>query len=165
MDAVSAIDEPEMAPKNVEANMFTSDNPPRTKPTSTPANATSRRDMPPSAMMAPASTKHGMASSENLLTPLANGNHHARPGQVDPPRAPISAAMPSAYATGMPDHHEAPAKLPNSTNASMSDSLCGNFTRFMVKAHHGAVVLGAESKAFQHEQCVRKLRPKARANT
>jgi hypothetical protein len=44
--------------------MLTSDSPPRTKPTSTPAKATSRRAMPPSAMMAPASTKNGIASSE-----------------------------------------------------------------------------------------------------
>ena len=34
-------------------------------------DATRRRAMPPSAMMAPASTKNGMASSENLLTPEA----------------------------------------------------------------------------------------------
>jgi len=66
-EAVSASDEPEMAPKKVEAMMLTSDSPPRTKPTSTPAKATSRRDMPPSAMIAPASTKNGMASRENLL--------------------------------------------------------------------------------------------------
>ena len=71
IDAVSATDEPEMAPKKVEAKILTSDKPPRTKPISTPANATKRRDMPPSAMIAPASTKHGMAKSENLFTPLA----------------------------------------------------------------------------------------------
>ena len=40
-------------------------------PTKTPANATKRRDIPPSAMMAPAKTKKGMARSENLLTPPA----------------------------------------------------------------------------------------------
>ena len=70
-EAVSATDEPEIAPKNVEAMMFTNDRPPRTKPTSTPANATNRRDMPPSAMIAPASTKNGIAISENLFTPPA----------------------------------------------------------------------------------------------
>ncbi|MNK88395.1 hypothetical protein D3C87_1083550 [compost metagenome] len=51
--------------------MLTSDKPPRTKPTSTPANATRRRDMPPSAMIAPARTKNGIASRENLFTPPA----------------------------------------------------------------------------------------------
>ena len=71
MDAVSAIDEPDIAPKNVEANMFTKDKPPRTNPTNTSAKATSLRDMPPSAMMAPASTKNGIANKENLLTPPA----------------------------------------------------------------------------------------------
>ncbi len=63
---MSATDEPEIAPKNVDASTLTSDRPPRMKPTSTPANATSRRAIPPSAMMAPASTKNGIASSENL---------------------------------------------------------------------------------------------------
>ena len=51
--------------------MLTKDKPPRTKPTSTPAKATRRRDMPPSAMIAPASTKNGIAISENLFTPPA----------------------------------------------------------------------------------------------
>ena len=41
----------------------------RKKPTSTLANATSRRAMPPSAMMAPASTKNGIVSIATLLTP------------------------------------------------------------------------------------------------
>ncbi|EWS64652.1 hypothetical protein Y695_02106 [Hydrogenophaga sp. T4] len=70
-EAVSATEDPEIAPKKVEARMLTSDRPPRTKPTSTLANATRRRAMPPSAMMAPASTKKGIASSENLFTPEA----------------------------------------------------------------------------------------------
>ena len=71
IEAVSAIEEPEIAPKKVEAKMFTSDNPPRTKPTSTLANATKRRLMPPSAMIAPARTKNGIANKENLFTPAA----------------------------------------------------------------------------------------------
>ena len=41
----------------------------RVNPTSTSAKATSRRAMPPSAMMAPASTKNGMVSIATLLTP------------------------------------------------------------------------------------------------
>ncbi len=69
IDAVSATAEPEMPAKKVEARMLTSESPPRTKPTSTLANATRRRAMPPSAMIAPARTKKGMASSENLATP------------------------------------------------------------------------------------------------
>ena len=70
-EAVSATEEPEIAPKKVDARMFTSDRPPCTNPTMTPAKATKRRAMPPSAMMAPAKTKKGMASSENLFTPAA----------------------------------------------------------------------------------------------
>ena len=92
---MSATDEPEIAPKNVEARMFTSDSPPRRKPTNTPAKATSRRAMPPSAMMAPASTKKGMASSENLLTPLAIWIITASSGSSIH-SAPISEAIPSA---------------------------------------------------------------------
>ena len=75
--------------------MLTSDRPPRTKPTSTPANATSRRAMPPSAMMAPASTKKGIASSENLLTPAAIWIITASSG-MSIHSAPTSAARPSA---------------------------------------------------------------------
>ncbi len=72
MLAVSATLLPLMAPKKVLARMLTRLRPPRTKPTSTPAKATRRRAMPPSAMMAPASTKNGIASRLNLFTPLAN---------------------------------------------------------------------------------------------
>ena len=115
---MSATDEPEMAPKNVEARMLTSDRPPRTKPTSTPANATSRRAMPPSAMIAPASTKQGMASSENLLTPLAIWIITPSSGRSIH-QAPTSAAKPSAKATGMPISMST-AKLPSKTKASMS---------------------------------------------
>ena len=63
--------------------------------TSTPANATSRRAMPPSAMIAPASTKQGMASSENLFTPLAIWIITPSSGRSIH-SAPASAAMPSA---------------------------------------------------------------------
>ncbi len=51
--------------------------------------------MPPSAMMAPASTKKGMASSENLLTPLAIWIITASSGSSIH-NAPISEAIPSA---------------------------------------------------------------------
>ena len=95
MEAVSATGDPEIAPKNVEARMLTSDRPPRTKPTSTEAKATSRREMPPSAISAPASTKNGIASSENLLTPdvtwimtASNGKSIQRaPAMPDKPSA------------------------------------------------------------------------------
>ena len=43
--------------------------------------------MPPSAMIAPASTKNGIASSENLLTPLGDLDHHRVERHVDPQRA------------------------------------------------------------------------------
>jgi len=57
--------------KNVVASTLTMERPPRrrVKPTSTSAKATSRRAMPPSAMIAPASTKNGMVSMATLLTP------------------------------------------------------------------------------------------------
>jgi hypothetical protein len=51
--------------------------------------------MPPSAMMAPASTKKGMASSENLLTPLAMAIITASSG-ISMYQAPTRAAMPMA---------------------------------------------------------------------
>jgi hypothetical protein len=50
--------------------MLTSDRPPRMNPTKIDAKAIRRLAMPPSAMMAPAKTKNGIANSENLLTPL-----------------------------------------------------------------------------------------------
>ena len=117
---MSATDEPEIAPKKVLAMMLTSDSPPRTKPTSTPAKATSRRAMPPSAMMAPASTKKGMASSENLFTPEPSWIITASSGNSIQ-SAPIMAASPSAKATGMPIIIST-KKLPSSTKASMGCS-------------------------------------------
>ncbi len=65
------------------------------KPTNTLASAIRRRAMPPSAMIAPASTKNGIASSENLLIPseiLSMTASSGMPAQI----APISAATPSA---------------------------------------------------------------------
>jgi len=95
MLAVSATLEPDMAPKKVLAMMLTSDSPPRMKPTSTPAKATRRRAMPPSAMMAPAKTKNGIASRLNLLTPAASWIITASSGSSIH-SAPTSAARPSA---------------------------------------------------------------------
>ena len=65
------------------------------KPTNTPASAINRRAMPPSAMIAPASTKNGIASSENLLIPseiLSMTASSGMPVQI----APTSAAAPRA---------------------------------------------------------------------
>ena len=86
---VSATDEPEMPLMIVVARMLTCDRPPRirVKPTTTAAKSTSRRAMPPSAMMAPASTKNGMVSIETLPTPLESCCITARDRQVDPQRA------------------------------------------------------------------------------
>ncbi len=84
-----------MAPKKVDAVMLTSDRPPRTKPTSTPAKATRRRAMPPSAMIAPARTKNGMASRENLFTPPAIWIITACSG-ISMYQAPIRVARPRA---------------------------------------------------------------------
>src|SRR5712691_3272553 len=58
-----------MHPNMVEATMLTSAIPPRMKPTKTLARLTRRSAMPPTAMMAPARMKNGMASSENPLMP------------------------------------------------------------------------------------------------
>ncbi len=68
---VSATAEPEMPLRKVVASTLTIERPPRTrvKPTRTSANATSRRAIPPSAMIAPASTKKGIVSIATLLTP------------------------------------------------------------------------------------------------
>ena len=69
IEAVSATDEPEMAPNMVEARMLTSARPPRTKPTNTLARLMIRSAMPPSAMMAPARMKKGIASSGKSSMP------------------------------------------------------------------------------------------------
>ena len=68
---VSATAEPEMPLRKVVASTFTIERPPRNRvnPTRTSANATSRRAIPPSAMIAPASTKNGIVSIATLLTP------------------------------------------------------------------------------------------------
>ncbi len=82
--------------KNVVATMFTTERPPRMRaiPTSTLASATRRRAMPPSAMMAPASTKNGMVSMANLLTPLDICSITASSG-MSIQKAPTMAATPS----------------------------------------------------------------------
>jgi len=73
--------EPDRQPKKVEARTLTSDRPPRMNPTKMRARLTSRMASPPSAMMAPASTKKGMASSENSSTPSEIFNTTASRGR------------------------------------------------------------------------------------
>ena len=93
----SATEEPEIPLRKVVARMLTADSPPRTRtiPTSTLAKATSRRAMPPSAMMAPASTKNGMVSIATLLTPSEIFSITASAG-MPIHKAPTSAPTPSA---------------------------------------------------------------------
>jgi hypothetical protein len=83
--------------RNVVASTLTADSPPRTRtiPTSTFANATRRRAMPPSAMIAPARTKNGIVSIANLLTPLETWSMTASSG-MPIQYAPASAARPNA---------------------------------------------------------------------
>ena len=69
IEAVSATDEPEMQPKSVLARMLTSASPPRMKETNTLARLIRRIAIPPSAMIAPASTKNGIASSAKSSVP------------------------------------------------------------------------------------------------
>src|SRR5882672_2062188 len=103
MAEVSATEEPEIPLRNVVATTFTTDNPPRrrTRPMSTLAKATRRRAMPPSAMIAPASTKKGIVSMANLLTPSEIFSITASSG-MPIQSAPTSAAMPSEKAMGTP---------------------------------------------------------------
>ena len=90
---MSATDEPEMPLRKVVASTLTTDRPPRTrvKPTSTLAKATMRRAMPPSAMMAPASTKNGMVSIATLLTAVGDLQHHRFERNADPEAAAMAA--------------------------------------------------------------------------
>lgn len=67
MAAVVATEEPEMAAKNVQATMETSEIPPEIHPTSESANATSRLESPPLDIISPARMNAGIASMENCL--------------------------------------------------------------------------------------------------
>ena len=100
---VSATDDPEMPLMIVVARMLTCDRPPRirVKPTMTAAKSTRRRAMPPSAMIAPASTKNGIVSIDTLPTPLESCCITAATGRSIH-KAPTSADSASANAIGMP---------------------------------------------------------------
>ncbi len=93
----SATEDPEIPLINVVAMMLTSERPPRSRnrPTMTLAKATRRRAIPPSAMIAPASTKNGIVSMANLLTPLEICSITASIG-TPIHKAPASAASASA---------------------------------------------------------------------
>lgn len=90
---MSATDEPEMQPNIVEARMLTSASPPRIQPTNTFARLMRRAAIPPSAMIAPASTKNGIASSAKSSVPSEILSITASAG-MSIQRAPISAARP-----------------------------------------------------------------------
>src|SRR6516225_1947268 len=100
---VSATAEPEIPLKKVVASTLTADSPPRRRmnPTRTLAKATSRRAIPPSAMIAPASTKNGIVSIATLLTPLEICCMTASTG-IPIQSAPAMAASPREYAIGTP---------------------------------------------------------------
>ncbi len=70
MAVVSAAEDPEMPPKNIEARILTIARPPRIQPTSELAKLTSLSAMPPAAMMSPASTKKGTARRTKTLSPF-----------------------------------------------------------------------------------------------
>ncbi len=95
IEAVSATDDPEMQPNSVLARMFTSARPPRMKPTNTRARLMRRIAMPPSAMIAPASTKNGIASSAKSSVPSEIFSITASSG-MSTQNAAISADRPSA---------------------------------------------------------------------
>ena len=84
-----------MQPNSVLARTLTTAMPPRMKPTNTLASITRRAAMPPSAMMPPASTKNGIASSTKSSVPSEILSITASSG-MSIQNAAISAARPSA---------------------------------------------------------------------
>ena len=70
MAAVVAMEEPDRAANIMQTASTTMERPPRTWPSSALANCTSRDDMPPCCMMAPASIKKKIASSVYFAPPL-----------------------------------------------------------------------------------------------
>ncbi len=153
MEAVSATEEPDTPAKNVEATTFTTASPPLMKPTSTVARLTRRVAMPPSAMMAPASTKKGMASSEKSSVPSEIFSITASSG-MSTQKAAMRLASPSVYATGMPMAHRM-AKAPSSTMASMVGLLEG---RRLVPVHDRGAGRLADPHALDDEEQGQKAR-------
>src|SRR5215475_5923515 len=89
--------------KNVVSSTLTTESPPRTRvnPTSTSAKAIKRRAIPPSAMIAPASTKKGIVNIATLLTPSEIFSIKASSG-IPIHTAPAMAESASEYAIGIP---------------------------------------------------------------
>src|ERR1700694_5990287 len=134
MAEVSATDDPEMPLRKVVATTLTTDRPPRMRknPTSTLAKATSLRAMPPSAMIAPASTKKGIVSIATLLTPSEILSITASSG-MPIHMAPAIAAKPSEYAIGTPmAKHPKRVKMTtkNSTGKAYRTSVTWSIGRF-----------------------------------
>src|SRR5262245_1017142 len=145
---VSATAEPEMPLKNVVASTLTTDNPPRTRvtPTSTSAKATRRRAMPPSAMMAPASTKNGMVSIATLLTPSEIFSITASSG-MPMEIAPAMAASASEYAIGTPI-----TKQKNIVTRRTAMSMDTVRRSVRVWGQLGERIERSKQEAFDHEQ-------------
>ncbi|MPM70072.1 hypothetical protein SDC9_117023 [bioreactor metagenome] len=68
-EAVSAVALPLIPPKKTLAMMFTIARPPRIQPTSALESLMRRSEIPPWAIISPASTKNGMARKVNPLIP------------------------------------------------------------------------------------------------
>ena len=128
-DAASATDEPEIVPNSVEAKMLTMARPPRIQPTSTLARLISRKAIPPSAMIAPASTKNGIASSEKSSVPSEIFSMIASVGRSIQ-SAPMSAESPSENASGTPMAART-ANEPMRTSASIVYSSASGSSRNM----------------------------------
>ena len=69
MEAVVAMDDPEIAAKKAQAAMATIETPPAIQPTSASAKSMRRFERPPLLITSPASMKAGTASSENESAP------------------------------------------------------------------------------------------------
>ena len=135
-DAVSATEEPEIVPNSVEAKMFTTARPPRIQPTSTLARLIRRTAIPPSAMIAPASTKNGIASSEKSSVPSEIFSMIASVGRSTQ-NAPMSEESPSENAIGTPIAHRMQNE-PMRTSASMVYSIASGSSRYMIDVLGGS---------------------------
>ncbi len=124
-----------MQPKSVLASTFTSASPPRMKPTNTLARLTSRVAIPPSAMIPPASTKNGIASSAKSSVPSEILSITASSGMSTHSAARI-APRPSAYATGTPTAHRI-ANEPSRTRMSIAYSTAVGWSRYMIELAGG----------------------------
>ena len=67
-EAVSAVADPEIPPKKMEATIFTMARPPRIHPTRASASRISRSEIPPCAIISPERMKKGIARKVNPST-------------------------------------------------------------------------------------------------